>query len=66
MAVREAIELAVYSTVMEGVRKGLWRFRDPALGRHLVEEYLLRDKGDVAVEAAAKPPGGEVVVAAKN
>ena len=66
MAVREAIELAVYSTVMEGVRRGLWKFRDPVVGRHLVEEYLIRDRGDVAVEAAAPAPAGGVVVAAKN
>lgn len=66
MAVREAIELAVYSTVMEGARKGLWRFRDPILGRRLVDEYLLRDKGDVPVEAVAQAPAEEVVVAVKN
>jgi curli production assembly/transport component CsgG len=66
MAVREAIELAVYSTVMEGARKGLWRFRDPNLGRRLVDEYLLRDKGDVPVEAVAQAPAEEVVVAVKN
>ena len=42
-AVREAIELAVYSTVMEGVRKGLWKFKDPTIGKRLVGEYIARD-----------------------
>lgn len=66
MAVREAIELAVYSTIMEGVKKGLWRFRDPGVGRLLVDEYLLRDKGEVPAEAVAQGPNREVVVTAKN
>ncbi|WP_406858541.1 CsgG/HfaB family protein [Alsobacter sp. KACC 23698] len=44
LAVREAIELAVYSTVMEGARIGLWRFKDRAAGQRLIEEYLVRDK----------------------
>ncbi|RDI52547.1 CsgG/HfaB family protein [Microvirga subterranea] len=43
LAVREAIELAVYSTIMEGTRKGLWKFRDRAAGDRLIAEYLTRD-----------------------
>ena len=66
MAVREAIELAVYSTVMEGVKRGLWRFREPGVGQLLVEEYLLRDKGETPVAAAGQVPASEVIVAAKN
>ncbi|MHB2205592.1 CsgG/HfaB family protein [Methylobacterium sp. CM6257] len=65
MAVREAIELAVYSTIMEGVKRGLWRFRDPGVGRHLVEEYLLRDTVAPPAEAAAQA-SPEKVVAAKG
>ena len=44
LAVRQAIDLAVYSSIMEGVRKELWTFADPARGRVLVQEYLDRDK----------------------
>jgi curli production assembly/transport component CsgG len=53
MAVREAIDLAVYSTIMEGARKGLWKFRDPATGARLVREYLERDKPTPLEEPAA-------------
>ena len=65
MAVREAIDLAVYATIMEGTRKKLWRFRDPVLGTRLVDAYLARDKPTpLEVPAAEAPvaPVGPVVV----
>jgi curli production assembly/transport component CsgG len=65
LAVREAIELAVYSTIMEGTRKGLWKFKDRAAGERLVREYLERDKPtplDEPLAAAASEP----VVQAKS
>jgi curli production assembly/transport component CsgG len=49
LAVRQAIDLAVYATIMEGARKGLWKFIDPALGQALVAAYLARDKFEPVV-----------------
>ncbi len=52
LAVRQAIELAVYATVMEGARIGLWHFADPSLGKTLTQQYIERDKpGAAAVDA---------------
>ena len=57
MAVREAIDLAVYATIIEGTRKKLWNFRDPVFGRRLVDEYLDRDKPTpLDVPPPAPPP----------
>jgi curli production assembly/transport component CsgG len=54
LAVRQAIELAVYATIMEGARNGLWRFADPSVGKALTREYIDRDKpGEAAVQAKA-------------
>ena len=64
-AVRESIELAVYAIVMEGAKKGLWKFRDPIVGQRLVQDYLDRDKAlPVASQSAEIVP--EAVVVAKN
>ncbi len=52
LAVRQAIDLAVYATIMEGARKNIWTFADPALGQRLISEYLQRDK----FEPTAPPP----------
>lgn len=40
MAVQEAIERAVYSLIMEGIRDGLWSFADPTAGEPLLRKYL--------------------------
>jgi curli production assembly/transport component CsgG len=42
LAVRQAIETAVYSLVMEGALRGMWGFTDPAAGKASVDEYLKR------------------------
>jgi curli production assembly/transport component CsgG len=39
LAVRQAIDLAVYSTILQGTQKGLWSFADPSQGRSLLESY---------------------------
>lgn len=44
LAVRQAIDLAVYSTIMEGARDKLWRFADPVMEAKLIRDYLDRDK----------------------
>lgn len=38
-AVRQAIELAVYSLVVEGAQKGLWSFADRAGGQRVIDHY---------------------------
>lgn len=42
LAVRQAIDLAVYATVMQGAQRRLWSFADPA-GRALLDEYIAHD-----------------------
>ena len=42
LAVRQAIDLAVYATVMQGAQKRLWSFAD-AEGRALLDGYLAHD-----------------------
>lgn len=53
-AVRQAIEMAVYSLIMEGSAKDLWKFQDPAAGARAYNEYLVRKTGHEA-EASNKP-----------
>ncbi|SEO84986.1 curli production assembly/transport component CsgG [Rhodopseudomonas pseudopalustris] len=44
LAVRQAIDLAVYSTIMEGAQRKLWRFANPTAQADLIRNYLERDK----------------------
>ncbi|MGB5865655.1 MAG: CsgG/HfaB family protein [Sulfitobacter sp.] len=39
VAVREAIELAVFSLIIEGARDGIWNFEDREAGRKLIQRY---------------------------
>lgn len=63
LAVRQAIELAVYALVLEGSIKKLWRFKEPSEGIPLMRKYAqLRYKGiDVALPDDTEnddiPPG---------
>ena len=52
IAVRQAIEAAVYSLVMEGKEKGIWNFADKAKGEAAFKEYL--DRRDGIVEPKEK------------
>ncbi|NBU99771.1 MAG: curli production assembly protein CsgG, partial [Spirochaetia bacterium] len=45
LAVRQAIETAVYSLIMEGAIDKLWDFKDPEKGKELIKEYLERRDG---------------------
>lgn len=61
LAVRQAIEKAVYGMIMEGVLDRLWSFADMGTGRQLVETYQRERDGDkmmaaLAPAAAAVPP----------
>lgn len=50
-AVRQAIETAVYSLIMEGVMDGLWGFADPISGRSALEAYLERKAEDTELDS---------------
>lgn len=56
-AVRQAIDLAVYATVVEGARQGLWTFRDRAGGARIIKDYLLQNGADVPIEKAEASAG---------
>ena len=68
LAVREGIQLAVYSLIFEGVKNNLWEFRDTAAGAAFMRELELHRKAvpppPVAVVAAA--PMTEPVLVTKN
>ena len=63
LAVRQAIDLAVYATIIEGARKKLWRFADPKAEATLIDNYLHEDKYEPEAptwgsqNAAANPVG---------
>jgi len=40
MAVREAIELAVYGLILEGIKDQIWTFKDPEAGAPILASYL--------------------------
>ena len=56
LAVRQAIEKAVYAMVAEGAEKGYWRFADDAQGRTVIRDYLETRDGQVPAMAAATAP----------
>jgi hypothetical protein len=55
LAVRQAIEKAVYAMVMEGAERNYWSFADQARGRTLVDEFLRTRDGDVPETVTAAP-----------
>lgn len=64
LAVRQAIEKAVYALVLDGSARGYWTFADPAAARPLVQEYLTqRDGAEPVVAAAPAPPPREEAAA---
>ena len=48
LAVRQAIELAVYSLILDGAKKGLWSFRNRGVERELLDHYEGRVPSRVA------------------
>ena len=60
LAVRQAIDLAVYATIIEGARMNLWHFADPTAEAVLIEKYLTEDKFEPGVSEfvapVARPP----------
>ena len=60
-AVRQTIDLGVYSLIMEGTRKGLWGFRDKAAQKKLIGEYLERDRPGLSFPDSPSADGGTPV-----
>ncbi len=59
LAVRQAIDLAVYASVLQGAKKGIWNFADPRKGRALLDDYLAREATTpVQLSSASKRPEG--------
>ncbi len=55
MAVREAIELAVYGMILEGVKDDLWTFADAEAGASILAAYL--DEKDEQLESTFDASG---------
>ena len=57
IAVRQTIELAVYSLILEGAERGLWSFRNKPLQQHLISHYRANTDGSGGAlqSLAAKP-----------
>jgi curli production assembly/transport component CsgG len=57
LAVRQAIEKAVYALIMQGARVGVWHFANRVEGQKLVAAYLAEKYGNVPgpVPAASRP-----------
>ena len=53
-AVRVAIEQAVYDMIVEGEKKGLWRYKKPGQAVR-PEEVKVEEKKDVVVQSQTKP-----------
>jgi curli production assembly/transport component CsgG len=43
LAVRQAIDLAVYATILQGAQKKIWNFADPDASRALLESFASSD-----------------------
>ncbi len=55
LATRQAIELAVYSMIMEGAERNLWGFANPSAGRVAVGQYeRLKEARRMSFESALK------------
>lgn len=55
LAVRQAIDLAVYATIVEGARKKLWEFSNPAAQEDIIQKYLAVDKFEPKAREYRKP-----------
>ncbi len=56
LAVREAIQMAVYALIMDGAKKGAWQFADPALGAAYISTFEEHQRA-VPVDLAVVEPG---------
>lgn len=64
LAVREAIQMAVYALIMDGAKKGAWQFADPVLGAAYISAFEKNQRAVPVDLAVVEPgPGREVVEA---
>ncbi|WP_298106390.1 CsgG/HfaB family protein [Bradyrhizobium sp.] len=61
LAVREGIQLAVYSLIFEGVKNRLWEFKDKAAGEAFMRELERYQKAVPPEIAAARLPSDAVI-----
>ena len=66
LAVREGIQLAVYSLIFEGVKNKLWKFRDPAAGEAFMRELEQNEKAIAPTHVVAAAGTQLNPVVAKN
>ena len=60
LAVRRAIEKAVYSLVLEGAVAGLWSFADPGAAEPFIADYLIERDGDLGAAMPLAPVPGRL------
>lgn len=61
VALQQAVELSVYTLIMEGALSGVWQFADPAAGQMAVKQYLAEYRGKAptpTTPVAANQDGG--------
>lgn len=58
LAVRQAIEKAVYAVILDGADKGLWSFADKDAQQRLVANYVAQRDGHMPVPNSAPANGG--------
>jgi len=56
LAVRQALEKAVYGLIIEGVKSGLWSFEDPELGKAAVDFYDTNYRTEFTKDALKSVP----------
>lgn len=57
LAVRQAIDLAVYATILQGAQKKIWSFADPEASRAVLEKFAASDAvTPTELPAGAKKP----------
>lgn len=55
IALRQAIEQAVYALIVEGAAGKLWAFRDPGAGQALIDEYYVAQASTIQLDNEGKP-----------
>jgi curli production assembly/transport component CsgG len=67
LAVREGVQLAVYSLIFEGVKDKLWKFKDPIAGSAFMSELEAQRKAAnyMVTVPPQRPASGADVVSAK-
>lgn len=60
LAVKQAIEKAVYAVVVEGASRGYWFFADKARQQALIDDYVAQRDGTYPLPpSSGNPPGGQ-------